>query len=102
MKLSCLPVSFFTDIIGGSMTIAEWARMGRDLGLDAINISILFVPDRSRSAVLALRKQVEAAGMRVAIRRMPRPSAGIRSISWKSASTVWSASMRRIRVSTAH
>ena len=67
MKLSCLPVSFFTDIIGGSMTVAEWARMGRDLGLDAIDISILFVPDRSRGAVLALRKQIEAAGMRVAM-----------------------------------
>jgi len=67
MKLSCIPVSFFRDIIGGSMTIAEWARMGQELGLDAIDVSILFVPDRSRSAVAGLRQSIEAAGMRVAM-----------------------------------
>lgn len=67
MKLSCIPVSFFRDIIGGSMTIAEWARMGKELGLDAIDVSILFVPDRSRSAVAGLKKSIEAAGMRVAM-----------------------------------
>ena len=67
MKLSCIPVSFFRDFIGGSMTITEWARMGKELGLDAIDVSILFVPDRSRSAVAGLRKSIEAAGMRVAM-----------------------------------
>jgi sugar phosphate isomerase/epimerase len=67
MKLSCIPVSFFKEIIGGSMTVAEWARMGKEIGLDAIDVSILFVPDRSRSAVAGLRKSIEAAGMRVAM-----------------------------------
>jgi sugar phosphate isomerase/epimerase len=67
MKLSCIPVSFFKDIIGGSMTVEEWARMGKALGLDAIDVSILFVPDRSRRTVAALRKSIEAAGMRVAM-----------------------------------
>ena len=47
MKLSCLPVSFFAEIIDGRMPVADWARMGADLGLDAIDLSILFVPDRS-------------------------------------------------------
>ena len=67
MKLSCLPVSFFKDIIGGSMSVKEWARMGQEIGLDAIDLSILFVPDRSRSAVADLRRSIEAAGMRVAM-----------------------------------
>lgn len=67
MKLSCIPVSFFKEIIGGPMTVADWARMGKEIGLDAIDVSILFVPDRSRSAVAALRKSIEAAGMRVAM-----------------------------------
>ena len=67
MKLSCIPVSFFKEIIGGSMTVAEWARMGKEIGLDAIDVSILFVSDRSRSAVAGLRKSIEAAGMRVAM-----------------------------------
>ncbi len=67
MKLSCIPVSFFNEIIGGSMSVEAWARMGKALGLDAIDVSILFVPDRSRPAVSALRKSIEAAGMRVAM-----------------------------------
>ncbi len=67
MQLSCLPVSFFADIIEGRMSVAEWARMGRALGLDGIDLSILFVPDRSLAAAAALRRDVEAAGMRVAM-----------------------------------
>ena len=41
--------------------------MGKEIGLDAIDLSILFVPDRSRSAVAELRRSIEAAGMRVAM-----------------------------------
>jgi sugar phosphate isomerase/epimerase len=67
MKLSCIPVSFFPDIIKGSMTIQEWARMGKDVGLDAIDLSILFMPDRSPAAVAGVRKVIEAEGMRVAM-----------------------------------
>jgi hypothetical protein len=40
MKLSCLPVSFFSDIIEGRMTLGEWARIGASLGLDAVDFSI--------------------------------------------------------------
>ena len=65
MQLSCLPVSFFDDIIEGRMSLGEWARMGADIGLDSIDLSILFVPDRSPSAVAALRREIEATGMRV-------------------------------------
>ncbi len=67
MKLSCLPVSFFTEIITGRMSVADWARMGAELGLDAIDLSILFVPDRSPAAVAALRREIEAQGIRVAM-----------------------------------
>jgi sugar phosphate isomerase/epimerase len=67
MQLSCLPVSFFADITTGRMSVAEWARMGAAVGLDAIDLSIAFVPDRSPAAVVALRCEIEAAGMRVAM-----------------------------------
>jgi sugar phosphate isomerase/epimerase len=67
MKLSCLPVSFFSDIIEGRMTVAGWARMAAELGLDAIDLSILFVPDRGAAAVRALRRQIEGEGMQVAM-----------------------------------
>jgi len=67
MKLSCLPVSFFTDIIAGRMSVGAWARMGAEVGLDAIDLSILFVPDRSPAGVAALRREIEAQGVRVAM-----------------------------------
>jgi sugar phosphate isomerase/epimerase len=67
MQLSCLPVSFFSDIVEGRMSLAEWARMGAELGLDAIDLSILFVRDPKPSAVAALRRQIEDEGMQVAM-----------------------------------
>ena len=63
MKLSCLPVSFYPDIIAGRMSLGEWARMGAELGLDAVDASILFFPDRSERALARARRQVEAEGM---------------------------------------
>jgi sugar phosphate isomerase/epimerase len=65
MQLSCLPVSFFADIISGEMSLAQWARMGRELGLDGIDVSILFFPDTSREALRQARQQIEDAGMSV-------------------------------------
>lgn len=67
MRLSCLPVSFFADIIAGRMTVGEWAQLGASAGLDAIDLSILFVHDQSPAALSALRRDIEAAGMRVAM-----------------------------------
>ena len=67
MKLSCLPVSFFPDIIAGRMSLASWAAMGARLGLDAVDLSILFLPDRSPAAVAATRRAIESQGMRVAM-----------------------------------
>jgi sugar phosphate isomerase/epimerase len=57
----------FKEIIGGSMSIQEWAQVGKEAGLDAIDVSILFIPDRSRAAVAGLRKAIETTGMRVAM-----------------------------------
>ncbi len=65
MQLSCLPVSFFADIISGEMSLAQWAQMGRELGLDGIDVSILFFPEASRTAIRQARHEVEDAGMRV-------------------------------------
>ena len=67
MKLSCLPVSFFNDIIEGRMTIGEWARMGYEIGLDAIDLSILFLPDRNISNAAELRREIGSEGMTVAM-----------------------------------
>jgi sugar phosphate isomerase/epimerase len=65
MQLSVLPVSFFADIISGEMSLAQWAQMGRELGLEGIDVSILFFPEASRTVLHQARHQVEDAGMRI-------------------------------------
>jgi sugar phosphate isomerase/epimerase len=65
MKLSCLPVSFFSEIIDGRMSVGDWAKMGSEIGLDAIDLSILFVSDRSDTGLATLREQIESVGMSV-------------------------------------
>jgi sugar phosphate isomerase/epimerase len=65
MQLSCLPVSFFEEIIQGRMSVADWAKLGKRLGLDAIDISILFIPERTLEQARRIRKDVEQAGMSI-------------------------------------
>jgi sugar phosphate isomerase/epimerase len=65
MKLSCLPVSFFTEITSGRMSVEEWAFLCAELGMDGVDLSILFLQERTPEAARAVRRQVEKAGMRV-------------------------------------
>lgn len=67
MHLSCLPVSLFAEILDGRMPVAEWARRGRSLGLDAIDLSVLFIEPRTVDRAGGLRRQIEDAGSRVAM-----------------------------------
>ena len=67
MKLSCLPVSFFREIQEGRLSIADWARMAVRLGLDAIDLSIAWIPDWSPVALDLLRRQIEDAGTSLAM-----------------------------------
>jgi sugar phosphate isomerase/epimerase len=67
MKLSCLPVSFFSQIVSRQMSLGEWARMGASLHLDVIDLSILFVSDHSTQALSQARSEIEDEGIRVAM-----------------------------------
>jgi sugar phosphate isomerase/epimerase len=65
MKLSVLPVSYFKAIVSGEMSIGDWAREGVELGLDAIDISILFLTERDEISLRSFRKEVEDAGIHI-------------------------------------
>jgi len=67
MKLSCLPVSYFGEIISGRMSIEQWASQASDLGLDAIDLSVVLLKSRDRAYLKSMRESIEAAGMRVAV-----------------------------------
>jgi sugar phosphate isomerase/epimerase len=58
-----LPVSFYADIIAGRMHLRDWARMGAELALDAVDVTILFFPDHSAQALARARREVEGEGM---------------------------------------
>ena len=65
MKLSCLPVSYFQDIIGGKMSIKEWAMQGAEVGLDGIDLSILFLKSKDPKYLETVRREISDVGMRV-------------------------------------
>jgi len=67
VKLSCLPVSYFGDIIGGKLSVGHWARQAADLGLDAVDLSVLFFKSREQAYLESMRRDVEDAGLRVAV-----------------------------------
>lgn len=67
MLLSCLPVSFFNEILSGRMKLNEWAQLGAEAGLDAVDLSILFLPELTHAAARVARQQIKSAGMRVAM-----------------------------------
>ena len=63
MLLSCLPVSFFSDIVEGRMTVPEWAFLAEEIGLDGYDISIMFVRDHSAAALKRLREKCERSDL---------------------------------------
>lgn len=65
MKLSCLPVSLYSAIADGRRTLGDWFRMAAALGLDGADVSVAHLPDRSPAALDALRREVDAAGVRI-------------------------------------
>lgn len=67
MKLSCLPVSFYKQILSGEMTIGQWAHLAADLGLDAIDMSNLFFKRHNQIELRKMRDEIEDAGIQVAV-----------------------------------
>lgn len=63
MKLSCLPVSLFSAIINRQMSILEWAEQGKQIGLDGIDISLLFIENHSPAYLGKLTRGLKEAGI---------------------------------------
>ncbi len=63
MKLSCLPVSLYDDIFTGKSTVADWIRFAAELGLDAVDFSIKFFPQRDAKTVNIIRTILAKRGV---------------------------------------
>ena len=59
MKVSCLPLSFSDSIINGKMSIKEWARIGASVGLDGIDLSIIFLKNHTPVYLKKIRGELE-------------------------------------------
>lgn len=58
MKLSILPVSLFSEISNGNMTLAEWAEYAQNFGADGYDASILFFPNSTPTTILNMKRQL--------------------------------------------
>ena len=47
MELSCLPVTYFSDITENKMTIGQWAALARKAGLHHIDLSCMFLKNHT-------------------------------------------------------
>src|SRR3954465_11345695 len=62
MKLSCLPVSLYPDLAAGRMTLGDWFRAARALGLDAADLSVAHVTSRAPAYLDGLRREAPDGG----------------------------------------
>lgn len=63
MKVSCLPVSLFDEICSGRMSLPQWARRAKEIGYDGIDISIMFIKNRTPTYLDALKQELQEIGL---------------------------------------
>jgi len=63
MKISCLPISYYQEILSGRMSVIDWAEIGASIGLDAIDLSIIFFADSSDGDLRKIRQKINSAGI---------------------------------------
>ena len=57
-KLSCLPVSLYSEFFAGTRSVPDWSRQGADLGLDAVDINALFLQGKTLDEIEQLRREL--------------------------------------------
>jgi len=65
MKVSCLPVSLFKEIIGGEISVGQWAHDARSIGLDGIDVSMAFIKNHTPTYLKGFRREIADAGLPV-------------------------------------
>ena len=63
MKVSCLPVSLFADIISGNMPLEQWLGAAPELDLDGVDISMMFLKDHNVAYLNRTREMMDKAGV---------------------------------------
>lgn len=67
MKISCLPVSLFDEICSGKMDILDWAREAKRMGYDGIDISMMFLKNKTPYYIRTLKEGLQELEMPIAM-----------------------------------
>lgn len=65
MQVSCLPVSLFSLLTSGAMDVTSWARMAKECGLDAIDLSIMNLKNHTPVYLKQVRSGIDSEGMSI-------------------------------------
>ncbi len=65
MKVSCLPVSFFPEMLAGKMSIQERARMASRAGFDGLDLSSMLIANHAPVYLSTIRSGIESEGLPV-------------------------------------
>lgn len=65
MEISCLPVSYFSKITSGEMSIRQWAALGKQAGLRNVDLSCMFLSSHVPVYLDSLRKDLAEEKMHV-------------------------------------
>jgi sugar phosphate isomerase/epimerase len=63
MRLSCIPATYFVDIIEGRMTMEAWIDLAASLGLDGLDFGQAWFRDRRPATIASLRRRIEDRGL---------------------------------------
>ena len=67
MKMSCLSVSLFPAILNGEMTIGEYARLCKSLGLDAFDLGLILLKNHTPKYISQVKKDIAEEGIPLAM-----------------------------------
>jgi sugar phosphate isomerase/epimerase len=63
MKLSCIPATYFLDLVEGRMAVEAWVDLAAELGLDGLDFGQAWFRDRRPGTIAALRRRIEGKGL---------------------------------------
>ena len=68
LRLSCLPVSYFPDLISGKMSLSDWIEEGAGFGLTAVDVSRHFFQGPKRvERIKETKTALEKTGVELAL-----------------------------------
>ena len=63
MKVSCLPVSLFKQIIDGEISLKQWAQDAKKAGLDGIDVSMAFFKNHTPTYLSTVKEEIREVGL---------------------------------------